>query len=87
MAKKKTPAINSSSTADIAFLLLCYFLMTTTVGAMEQTIKLLNQQYPGCKTVVGGAVLTADYAQKIGADCYAKDAKATVDYAKTVYGE
>ena len=62
-------------------------LMTTTVGAMEQTIKLLNQQYPGCKTVVGGAVLTADYAQKIGADCYAKDAKATVDYAKTVYGE
>lgn len=33
MAKKKTPAINSSSTADIAFLLLCYFLMTTTMGS------------------------------------------------------
>lgn len=60
-------------------------LMTTTVGAMEETIKLLHQQYPECKTVVGGAVLTADYAEKIGADCYAKDAKATVDYAKNVF--
>ena len=61
-------------------------LMTTTVGAMEETIKLLHEQYPGCKTVVGGAVLTGDYAKRIGADCYAKDAKATVDFAKTVYG-
>ncbi len=62
-------------------------LMTTTVGAMEETIKLLHAQYPACKTVVGGAVLTEDYAETIGADCYAKDAKATVDYAKTVYGD
>ena len=62
-------------------------LMTTTVGAMEETIKLLHEQCPTCKTVVGGAVLTEDYAEKIGADCYAKDAKATVDYAKTVFGE
>ena len=61
-------------------------LMTTTVGAMEETIRLLHEQYPECKTVVGGAVLTEDYAEKIGADCYAKDAKASVDYAKTVYG-
>lgn len=61
-------------------------LMTTTVGAMEETIRLLNAQYPACKTVVGGAVLTADYAETIHADCYAKDAKATVDFAKTVYG-
>lgn len=60
-------------------------LMTTTVGAMAETIKLLHQQYPECKTVVGGAVLTGDYAETIGADCYAKDAKATVDYAKTVF--
>lgn len=62
-------------------------LMTTTVGAMEETIRLLHAQYPGCKTVVGGAVLTEDYAQKIGADFYAKDAKASVDFAKTVFGE
>ncbi|HBI85030.1 MAG TPA: homocysteine methyltransferase [Ruminococcus sp.] len=62
-------------------------LMTTTVGAMEETIKLLHEQYPECKTVVGGAVLTADYAETIGADCFGKDAKATVDYAKTVFGD
>lgn len=62
-------------------------LMTTTVGAMEETIRLLHEQYPECKTVVGGAVLTPDYAETIKADCYAKDAKATVDYAKTVFGE
>lgn len=62
-------------------------LMTTTVGAMEETIRLLHEQYPSCKCVVGGAVLTADYAEQIGADCYAKDAKASVDYARTVYGE
>ena len=41
MAKKKTPAINSSSTADIAFLLLCYFLMTTTMGSQTGLSRLL----------------------------------------------
>ena len=60
-------------------------LMTTTLGAMEETIALLNQEYPECKTVVGGAVLTADFAQKINADFYAKDAKETVDIASTIY--
>lgn len=39
-------------------------LMTTTLGAMEETIQLLNEKYPQCKTVVGGAVLTASYAEK-----------------------
>ncbi len=61
-------------------------LMTTTLKSMEQTVKLLKNACPECKIVVGGAVLTADYAEKIGADCYAKDAKATVDYARKVYG-
>lgn len=61
-------------------------LMTTTLGAMEDTIKLIKERGINCKTVVGGAVLTADYAEKIGADFYAKDAKATVDVAKTIYG-
>lgn len=61
-------------------------LMTTTVPAMEQTIKLLNEQAPFCRTVVGGAVLTADYAARIGADYYSKDAAATVRAAKEVYG-
>jgi len=61
-------------------------LMTTTLGAMEDTIKLLNQNYPECKTVVGGAVLTASYAKQINADFYSKDAKQTVDVASQVYG-
>ncbi len=61
-------------------------LMTTTLGAMEDTIKLIRENNLDCKIVVGGAVLTADYAEKIGADFYAKDAKETVDIAKKIYG-
>ena len=57
-------------------------LMTTTVPAMEETIKLLKEKAPWCKTVVGGAVLTQEYADKIGADKYAKDAMETVRFAE-----
>ncbi len=57
-------------------------LMTTTVPAMEKTIKLLRKEAPWCKIVVGGAVLTREYAQSIGADKYAKDAMETVRYAE-----
>ena len=57
-------------------------LMTTTVPAMEETIKLLRAQAPLCKVIVGGAVLTEEYAAKIGADKYAKDAMDTVRYAE-----
>ncbi len=60
-------------------------LMTTTLGAMEDTIKLLHDNNVPCKIVVGGAVLTPEYAEKIGADFYAKDAKETVDIAKKIY--
>ena len=60
-------------------------LMTTTVKSMEETIKLLRENNVNCKIVVGGAVLTKTYAEKIGADFYAKDAKETVDIAKKVY--
>ncbi len=59
-------------------------LMTTTVPAMEKTIKLLKKEAPWCKIVVGGAVLTREYAQSIGADKYAKDAMETVRYAEKV---
>lgn len=59
-------------------------LMTTTVPAMEQTIALLKTEAPRCKTVVGGAVLTQEYADKIGADKYAKDAMETVRYAEAI---
>lgn len=61
-------------------------LMTTTVPAMEETIKLLKEKVPGVKTIVGGAVLTQEYADSIGADYYAKDAMATVRFALEVVG-
>ncbi|MDE5576669.1 MAG: homocysteine S-methyltransferase family protein [Oscillospiraceae bacterium] len=60
-------------------------LMTTTLGSMEETVKLLHDNNVPCKTVVGGAVLTPEYAEKIGADFYAKDAKDTVDIARKIY--
>ncbi len=59
-------------------------LMTTTVPAMEETIKQLKEKAPWCKTIVGGAVLTQEYADKIGADKYAKDAMEGVRYAEEV---
>ncbi len=61
-------------------------LMTTTVVSMEQTIRLLREKKPDTKVVVGGAVLTQEYADSIGADCYARDAMATVHYADSVFG-
>ena len=60
-------------------------LMTTTLGAMETTVKLLKKELPDCKVMVGGAVLTPEYAESIGADYYAKDAKGSVDIAKKVF--
>lgn len=55
-------------------------LMTTTVPAMEETIKLIHEKAPFCKVLVGGAVLTQEYADKIGADKYGKDALDSVRY-------
>ena len=62
-------------------------LMTTTVPAMEETIKLLRARAPWCKVIVGGAVLTKEYADLIGADKYAAEALDTVRYAESVYKE
>ena len=59
-------------------------LMTTTVPAMEETIKQLRATAPWCKVVVGGAVLNQEYADAIGADKYAKDAMDTVRYAEEI---
>ena len=61
-------------------------LMTTTLKSMENTIKLIRDNNLDCKVMVGGAVLTPEYAKKIGADFYSKDAKESVDVAKTVLG-
>lgn len=59
-------------------------LMTTTVPAMEATIRLIKERAPWCRVLVGGAVLTEDYAARIGADGYAKDAMEGVRYAEAV---
>lgn len=61
-------------------------LMTTTLEAMKETILALREANSPCKVMVGGAVLTPEYAKAIGADYYAKDAKASVDIAKKLLG-
>ena len=60
-------------------------LMTSTVPAMEETIKILKEKAPDCRTVVGGAVLTQEYADMIGASHYAKDAMETVRFAEEIF--
>jgi len=62
-------------------------LMTTTVVNMEKTIKALREAVPDCKIMCGGAVLTKEYAEHIGADRYVKDAMASVRYAQEVFGQ
>ena len=59
-------------------------LMTTTVAQMQETIKQLRLKAPWCKIIVGGAVLTQEYADKIGADKYAKDAMECVRHAQEI---
>ena len=61
-------------------------LMTTTLKSMEETIAALHAAKLDCKVMVGGAVLTPEYAGKIGADWYAKDAKQSADIAKEFFG-
>lgn len=61
-------------------------LMTTTVPNMQATIEALHAAKLDCKVMVGGAVLTPDYARDIGADYYCKDAKASADLAKQLLG-
>lgn len=62
-------------------------LMTTTVVSMEETIALLRQSAPDVKIMAGGAVLSREYAEKIGADRYVKDAMESVRFAEEVLGE
>lgn len=61
-------------------------LMTTTLKSMEETVEAINKEKLDCKIIVGGAVLTEDYAKSINADYYAKDAKRSADIAKEVFG-
>ena len=60
-------------------------LMTTTVPSMEETIRLLHKRTPWVKVMVGGAVLTKEYADSMGADQYCRDAMASVNYAEGIF--
>ena len=60
-------------------------LMTTTLGSMEETIEAVKAAAPECRVMVGGAVLTADFAERIGADFYCKDAMKSVEAANSVF--
>lgn len=62
-------------------------LMTTTVGAMERTIQLIHEQLPGTAVMVGGAVITQEFADQIGADFYAKDAAASTRVASAFFDD
>ena len=62
-------------------------LMTTTVKSMEKTIELLREQVPDAKTFVGGAVLTPEYAETMGATWYAKDAAESARIAEQFFGK
>ncbi|MDO5718423.1 MAG: homocysteine S-methyltransferase family protein [Tissierellia bacterium] len=62
-------------------------LMTTSLDSMKNTIMRVKEVSPNSKIMVGGAVLTADYSKKIGADFYAADAKASVEIARKVFGK
>lgn len=62
-------------------------LMTTTVPAMEDTIRLIHEKAPWCKVMVGGAVLTGEYADRIGADAYSKDAMGSVRYVEKLIAD
>jgi len=61
-------------------------LMTTTLDAMKETVELIKKTVPSCKVFVGGAVVTEEYADSIGADKYTKDAMSSVRYADEIYG-
>jgi 5-methyltetrahydrofolate--homocysteine methyltransferase len=62
-------------------------LMTTTLPAMQKTIELLREQAPFCKILVGGAVLTQEYAKKLGADGYGKDGMEAVRFCQALTEE
>ena len=60
-------------------------LMTTTVPSMEETIRQLRREAPWVKVMVGGAVMTQDYADSMGADRYCRDAMSSVNYAEMLF--
>ena len=85
LGRDVAPELIADKTAELnAPIVALSALMTTTVPAMEDTIKLIREKAPNSKVIVGGAVLTQEYADMIGADAYAKDAMGAVRYALSV---
>ena len=85
LGRDVSPEAVVEATAKLRAPIVCLSaLMTTTVPAMEETVKLLHKEAPWCKIVVGGAVLNKEYADAIGADKYAKDAMEAVRYAEEI---
>ena len=85
LGKDVSPEVICQRTAELgARIVGLSALMTTTVPAMEETVRLLREHTPCVKIMVGGAVLTQEYAEKIGADFYGKDAMEAVRYAENV---
>ena len=62
-------------------------LMTTTLPSMEETVRLLKAKTPNVKIMVGGAVLTEEYAKQLGADGYSKDGMGAVRFAERIYAD
>lgn len=85
LGRDVAPSVIASKAAELnASVVALSALMTTTVPAMEETIKLVRVSAPNAKIIVGGAVLTQEYADMIGADKYAKDAMGAVRYAESI---
>ncbi len=84
---RNVPPETIAETCEREHILLCGLsaLMTTTVPSMEETIRLLRSRCPDCRVMVGGAVLNPEYARKIGADWYCKDANADVKIARFIF--
>ncbi|MDD4444183.1 MAG: homocysteine S-methyltransferase family protein [Eubacteriales bacterium] len=80
-------AIVAAAAAEGANMVGLSALMTTSLPSMKDTIGLMRERLPNCKIVVGGAVLTKEYATKIGADHWAETAMDTVRYAQQIFGE
>lgn len=78
----KPEVIVNATKESGAKIVLLSALMTTTVKAMEETIRLIKQELPDVKVMVGGAVLTQEYAERIGADAYGRDAMEAVRYCQ-----
>ena len=85
LGRDVTPqAVVDAAVSENAKIVALSALMTTTIPAMEETVRMVRNALPECKIAVGGAVLTKEYADQMGADFYGSDAMETVRYAESL---